>query len=81
MAPHTLHYHFEDIAPTRVHKHLIPGHGAIDFAATLTAIQGTRYDGWITVELYPYIENPDDAAKAAKDHLTKVAGQVGVSLN
>jgi sugar phosphate isomerase/epimerase len=81
MAPHTLHYHFEDIAPTRVHKHLIPGHGAIDFAATLTAIQGTRYDGWITVELYPYIENPDDAARAAKEYLTKVAGLVGVSLN
>ena len=34
MAPHTRHYHLEDIAATRVHKHLIPGHGAIDFAAT-----------------------------------------------
>jgi sugar phosphate isomerase/epimerase len=35
MAPYTRHYHFEDIAPTRIHKHLIPGHGAIDFGATL----------------------------------------------
>jgi sugar phosphate isomerase/epimerase len=78
MAKHTRHYHFEDIAATRVHKHLIPGHGAIDFAATLAAIQRTGYDGWITVELYPYIENPDDAARAAKQHLTTIAGQLGI---
>ncbi|MDA0658705.1 MAG: sugar phosphate isomerase/epimerase [Planctomycetota bacterium] len=69
MAPHTKHYHFEDIAATRVHRHLIPGHGAIDFDATLAAIQRTGYDGWITVELYPYIENPDQAASEARDYL------------
>ena len=38
LAKHTRHYHFEDIAATRVHKHLIPGKGSIDFAATLRAI-------------------------------------------
>jgi len=27
------HVHLEDIAPDRTHKHLIPGHGAIDFIA------------------------------------------------
>jgi sugar phosphate isomerase/epimerase len=78
MAPHTKHYHFEDIAATRVHKHLIPGHGAIDFAATLREIQKTGYDGWITVELYPYIHNPDDAAREAKQFLTKVAQPLGI---
>ena len=70
MAPHTKHYHFEDIADTRVHKHLIPGHGAVDFEATLQAIDATGYDGWITVELYPYIDNPDDAAREAREYLT-----------
>lgn len=78
MAPYTRHYHFEDIATTRVHKHLIPGHGSIDFAATLAAIERTGYDGWITVELYPYIHNPDDAAREAKQYLTNVAKQVGI---
>ena len=62
MSPHTEHYHFEDIAASRVHEHLIPGRGAIDFAATMLAIRETGYDGWLTVELYPYIENPDAAA-------------------
>ncbi len=69
MAPHTRHYHLEDIADTRVHEHLIPGHGAIDFDATLQAIQATGYEGWLTVELYPYIANPDDAAREAQRFL------------
>ncbi len=69
MRRHTVHYHFEDIAPSRVHQHLIPGQGAIDFAATIDAIRQTDYDGWLTVELYPYIENPDDAARQAREYL------------
>lgn len=80
MAPHTKHYHFEDIASTRVHKHLIPGHGAIDFAATLKAIQQTGYDGWVTVELYPYIQDPDAAAREAYQYLQNVAQQLGIAL-
>jgi sugar phosphate isomerase/epimerase len=78
MAQHTVHYHFEDIAATRVHRHLIPGHGAIDFEATLREIQRTNYDGWITVELYPYIDNPDNAAREAHQYLTRAMQKVGV---
>ena len=78
---HTRHYHFEDIAATRVHEHLIPGTGAIDFEATLAAISRTDYQGWITVELYPYIDRPDDAARRASHYLLQVANQVGVSLH
>jgi sugar phosphate isomerase/epimerase len=80
MAPHTKHYHFEDIASTRVHKHLIPGHGAIDFKATFQAIEKTGYDGWITVELYPYIDNPDDAAREAREYLTAVMQDLGITV-
>ena len=39
--------------------------------ATLKAIHATGYDGWVTVELYPYIDNPDDAAREAREFLTK----------
>jgi sugar phosphate isomerase/epimerase len=69
MAPHTRHYHVEDIAASRVHRHLIPGHGAIDFQATLREIAASGYDGWVTVELYPYVENPDQAAREAYEYL------------
>jgi sugar phosphate isomerase/epimerase len=69
MAPHTRHYHLEDIAATRVHRHLVPGEGAIDFAATLDAIVATDYAGWLTVELYPYADDPDTAAARALEYL------------
>jgi sugar phosphate isomerase/epimerase len=72
MAPHTKHYHIEDIAPTREHAHLIPGQGAIDFRAILREIARTEYDGWITVELYPYIDNPDEAGRRAREFLEKI---------
>jgi len=78
MAEHTVHYHLEDIADTRVHAHLIPGRGAIDFAATLQAITETGYDGWLTVELYPYIDSPDEAAREARDYLKQTQAAIGV---
>jgi sugar phosphate isomerase/epimerase len=80
MAPHTRHYHFEDIAATRVHRHLIPGHGAIDFEATLKEIARTGYDGWITVELYPYIDNPDAAAREAHEFLVAKLHKLGIPV-
>lgn len=67
---HTRHYHVEDIAASRVHKHLVPGRGAIDFAALLPVIHATGYRGWITVELYPYLDDPDGAGREARDYLT-----------
>ena len=41
LAKYIRHVHLEDIAATRVHHHLIPGEGAIDFAATLRARHAT----------------------------------------
>ncbi len=69
LAPHIRHYHFEDIAATRVHHHLVPGTGAIDFSEVVRAIRATGYDGWLTVELYPNVDDPDGAAKGAYDVL------------
>ena len=80
MQAHTRHYHFEDIADTRVHQHLIPGHGAIDFDATLRRIAESGYDGWITVELYPYIDDPDAAAREAYEFLTAAMQRVGITV-
>jgi sugar phosphate isomerase/epimerase len=77
MAEHTVHYHLEDIADTRKHAHLIPGHGAIDFEATLRAIATTKYTGWLTVELYPYIDAPDDAAREAHGFLSEALARLG----
>lgn len=72
LQPLTRHYHLEDIAANRVHEHLIPGRGAIDFPAVLNAIRETKYDGWLTVELYPYLDDPDGAGKEARDYLLRL---------
>jgi sugar phosphate isomerase/epimerase len=65
LAAFTRHYHVEDIASSRVHHHLVPGTGAIDFAEVVAAIRATGYDGWLTVELYPFLDDPDRAARDA----------------
>jgi sugar phosphate isomerase/epimerase len=72
VAKYIRHFHLEDIAATRVHAHLIPGEGAIDFASALRAIKGIGYTGWVTIELYPYIADPDEAARLALERVRKV---------
>ncbi len=69
LAAHTRHYHIEDINAARVHAHLVPGEGAIDFKPILSAIDQTGYTGWVTVELYPYLEDADRAGKTALETL------------
>ena len=69
---HTRHVHLEDIAATRVHHHLVPGEGVIDFAAVIQALRDVKYDGWVTVELYPYHESPDAAAQTAFERVSRL---------
>jgi sugar phosphate isomerase/epimerase len=65
------HFHLADIAG-RVHNHLIPGRGSIDFRSVFDAIESIGYDGFVTVELYPYQDNPVQAAKEAYDYLCNI---------
>jgi sugar phosphate isomerase/epimerase len=69
LAKYVRHIHLEDIAATRVHAHLIPGDGAIDFTSTLRAVRQIGYNGWVTVELYPYVADPDTAARTARERV------------
>jgi sugar phosphate isomerase/epimerase len=70
------HVHLEDIAETRIHHHQIPGEGAIDFAAVLKAIRDIGYDGWVTIELYPYTDDPDHAARTALSRIQAIAANM-----
>lgn len=69
LAPFIRHFHLEDIAPSRVHHHLLPGTGALDFQRIMEAIEDIGYKGFVTVELYPYEDRPIDAAREAFDYL------------
>lgn len=63
------HVHVEDISHERVHQHLVPGDGAMDFGAIFGALDEIGYDGFVTVELYPYTSTAGDVARRAYDHL------------
>jgi sugar phosphate isomerase/epimerase len=69
MAEQIAHVHLEDIGENRVHQHLTPGKGAIDFPRIFAALCDIGYTGRVTVELYPYETTAAGVAKAAWDHL------------
>jgi len=66
---HVAHVHLEDIGKNRVHQHLTPGKGVIDFPAIFKALEDIGYSGWTTVELYPYETTAGGVAKLAYEHL------------
>jgi sugar phosphate isomerase/epimerase len=63
------HVHLEDIGSNRVHQHLTPGKGAINFRLIFAALNDIGYTGWVTVELYPYETTAAGVAKLAYEHL------------
>ena len=66
------HVHLEDIGYQRVHQHLVPGEGVMDFQAIFRALDEIGYTGagdMVTVELYPYTSTAADVAKRAYEHL------------
>jgi sugar phosphate isomerase/epimerase len=71
LSRHIRHVHLEDIAPSREHKHLVPGQGAVNLESALEALADVGYDGWITVELYPYEAQAREVAEEAFSYLWK----------
>lgn len=59
--------HLEDIVGGRSgkHYHRIPGEGDLDFGAIFDALDDVGYDGFATLELYTYPDEPDRAAREA----------------
>ncbi len=66
------HIHLEDISELRVHKHLIPGKGVINFKKIFDVLAEINYNGYVTIELYPYQDNPQEAAKEALDYVKSI---------
>ncbi len=64
------HFHLEDIGSSRRHHHLMPGEGAIDLPGVLETIESTGFSGYVTVELYTYSENAEEAARRAFRYLS-----------
>jgi sugar phosphate isomerase/epimerase len=63
------HVHIEDIASDRSHNHLIPGLGAVNFTEVFAVMARLKYQGDISLELYPYTDNPCEAGRHGRMHL------------
>lgn len=63
--------HVEDIRGG-IHEHLVPGLGDVDFKSILGALHDSGYDGYVTLELYPYKQNPTWAGQQGLHHLKKL---------
>ena len=66
------HIHLEDISKERVHNHLVPGQGVINFKKIFSNIKKINYNGFITIELYPYLEQPEIAASDSLKYLKSI---------
>lgn len=74
------HVHLEDIAASRVHNHLIPGLGAIQFLDIFRAMVRLKYKGDISLELYPYEDVPEFAGRESLDYLKPQFKEAGLKI-
>lgn len=66
------HFHLADISNDRIHYHLMPGKGSINFPEIFDAIKKIGYKGFITIELYPYQDRPSEVAEYSYEYLKKL---------
>ena len=74
------HIHLEDIAPSRVHQHLIAGQGAIPYLKIFKAMSALGYQGDISLELYPYVDMPEEAGRASLQYLKPIFLESGLPI-
>jgi sugar phosphate isomerase/epimerase len=77
---HIGHVHLEDIAATRVHHHLITGHGVIRFLDIFKTMVRLQYRGDISLELYPYVDTPESAGRESLEYLRPIFDKSGLNI-
>ncbi len=74
------HVHLEDIAGTRVHRHLIAGQGVIRFLDIFKSMVKLQYRGDISLELYPYVDTPESAGRESLEYLRPIFDKSGLNI-
>ena len=75
------HVHLEDIAPSREHNHLIAGRGCIEFGKIFEIMVQLEYKGDISLELYPYLDAPEEAGRESLEHLRPIFKETGLEID
>lgn len=71
------HMHLEDIGSGREHRHLIPGLGVMDLRSIIRRAARLGYKGDMSLELYPYVDMPDEAGKKGLAYLKPLLEEAG----
>jgi len=66
-----VHNHIEDIKD-KVHSHLVPGYGDIDFHAMRKAFDDIGYNGYYVIDLFRLGDDPSGVAARSLESLRKV---------
>ena len=74
------HVHIEDIASNRTHNHLIAGQGAIEFKEIFETMVQLGYTGDISLELYPYVDQPEEAGRESLNYLKPVFRETNLGI-
>ncbi len=75
------HVHLEDIASSRVHNHLILGQGAIQLLEVFQTMIRLGYEGDISLELYPYVDKPEEAGRESLVYLRRILREAKLELD
>lgn len=67
--------HVSDVVDDR-HYHFIPGKGGINFKAVLKTLYKSGFDGFLSVEVYPYFNEPKRAAIESIRFLTNLLYEI-----
>jgi len=65
--------HLSDVK-NRVHKHLLPGEGEVDFRRLVEHLERIGYGGYLTFDLYPFVDRPDYAASKTAEAMKELLG-------
>ena len=63
-----IHTHISD-CKNKIHYHLLPGEGEMDFKKFYDSLKDIDYSGFLTAELYTYSTSPEYAASKAFNYL------------